>query len=524
MNYIKRVKSTMKQGCDVELGPKTLLVGPNGSGKSTVAQSAELATRGTVSDFEGRDQVKLHTSLARLFAAGSSMEVEVTLSNDDVCSWKMEAKKRGGGFKKPKTEIGAQVRWPLQELQEILTGSENRVASWLETMVLGDLTEADLLRAMPPELRDDTKQLMKGGKPDFMELAKKAKDQARTLRANATRTEKTVESMVQGVAPPLLDEEREKLRAELEGLKPKPGEVTQEQYDLMETSIGSLVERYVEAQNELKSTPEVDPQIRLAVQKVGAARNLIQQHITTFGADQCCWVCGSTNVVPNQRSERLDRAAEALAPQIAIADNRSRLEQTLSSVEQQLRHKVAEREAVKGIAENHQAERDAILAKLAADDAARQTWRNAEAQRTQTELDRKKAARLSKISKALSKAGKELLESSKESFSQGVSVFLPGDETVDVDLAAGRVGLLRDGELHTALSGAEWTRVLVALAAYWTRDSSTPCVLAPADRAWDSDTLGEVMAALSDAPCQVIIMSTVEPAASVEGWTICPTA
>jgi len=77
---------------------------------------------------------------------------------------------------------------------------------------------------------------------------------------------------------------------------------------------------------------------------------------------------------------------------------------------------------------------------------------------------------------------------------------------------------MRDNKLHSALSGAEESRVLLALASAQ-EDGSKPCVLIPKDRGWDAATLYRVMEALADSPVQVIIMSTVEPK-PVEGWTL----
>jgi hypothetical protein len=163
------------------------------------------------------------------------------------------------------------------------------------------------------------------------------------------------------------------------------------------------------------------------------------------------------------------------------------------------------------------ARRDELVAALAADDANRRLWSNAQAQRAEIAFDRKRADKLADIGKALDVAGRKLLDQKKRAFEDRVSAFLPEDDTFGVDLAAGRIGLVRDGHLHSALSGAEWSRVLLALASA-SGDDSTPCVLVPEDRAWDRDTLMDVMKALASAPFQIIIMSTVTPD-PIEGWS-----
>ena len=131
---------------------------------------------------------------------------------------------------------------------------------------------------------------------------------------------------------------------------------------------------------------------------------------------------------------------------------------------------------------------------------------------------RAKADRISLVGKELAKAGKRLLNKQQSEFEAAVSAYLPGEETLGVDLSASRLGLVREDGLHSALSGAEESRVLLALASAQ-EDGSTPSVLIPQDRGWDPATLTRVMQALSQSTAQIIIMSTVEPE-PVEGWSL----
>lgn len=516
MIYIKSVRSTMKKGCEVELGPKTILVGANGAGKSTIVQSAELATQGMVSDLDGRDQVKQHTAIARLFSEGSDIFTECTLSNGKTFSWKMDAKSRGAGFKKPEHKVPMAVRWPVQELQDILKGGTNKVGAWLEGQVVGELTEADILRAVPPDMREEVEDLMRGNPIDFMSLAKTAKDAARNLRTAATKAEKTVDALVEGLAPPMLVEEREAAQQRLDSLKPQPGSLTQAQLDYLNHEIDLLVGSYSKTSDALAALPEVDANMEQALSKLTGALHVISQHKGLFGNESSCFACGSPNTLSAQEST-LQAALETVKPQFEALTGRRALVGQLQSIEAQLRSKVQRRDSVH-VAEDHSAERESILRTLAEDQARSRTWMNAQAQRAQIKLDRHQADRLSAAGKALEAAGKDLLETKTAGFSTQVSAFLPEGEELGVDLESARVGLVREGEMHSALSGAEWSRVLLALASSWV-DGSTPCVLVPEDRAWDRDTLTSVMGALADAPVQVIIMSTVEPD-PVEGWTV----
>ncbi len=46
-NYVKRLRTNVRKGCDHELSPCTAIVGRNGAGKSTVIDALSLALRGT---------------------------------------------------------------------------------------------------------------------------------------------------------------------------------------------------------------------------------------------------------------------------------------------------------------------------------------------------------------------------------------------------------------------------------------------------------------------------------------------
>ena len=520
MIYIKSVKGTLKGGCDAELGPKTVICGRNGAGKSTIIQSLELATVGLVSDMEGREQVKQHTALARLFPDGGPLQVECSLSNGDLFSWSMEDKGKSKGFKEPVHLAPGPVRWPMQDMKVLLRSDKDVVAAWLEKQVLGELTEAELLQPLDPDVLPQVRALMKrAGKKDFMILAKAAKDEAKVLRAAATRAEKTVDAMIEGVQPPLLEETRVELEERKKELDATAGGITEAQHLAMRATVETLADRYVVALNTLgEAPPPPSSAAEAEVAAVASACSLIDQHQRAFGEAAPCWLCGEgTAEQVRTRGSLLKQAQSLLNEQYRAHWEFQKRQEELQAAERELM-RVSELYKNAVVVEDTTEERNSIGAQLAADAAVQRAWRNAKAERAEAARKRVSAAALSKASKVLADAGKTLLDSKKQAYLDSVMAFLPFSEAIDVQLDAGRFGLVRDGQLHSALSGAEWSRVLLALASS-TIDGSTPCVLAPEDRAWDRDTLGSVMAALSESPAQVIIMSTVTPE-PIEGWTI----
>ena len=85
------------------------------------------------------------------------------------------------------------------------------------------------------------------------------------------------------------------------------------------------------------------------------------------------------------------------------------------------------------------------------------------------------------------------------------------------------MGFVRDDVLHTALSGAEWARLTMAVAAARLRltGHDGPVVISPKERAWDPATLTSAMRALTDAPGQVLLLSPIKPKGRLpKGWTM----
>lgn len=519
MIYVEKVESSLKKGCDVVLSPRTLLVGPNGSGKSSVVQSIELASNGWASDMEGRACVKLPQALARLFPEGVRRFSKVTLSNGTTLEWELENGAKDGSYKRPEHNPSVQLRWPVQTLTEVLRGDVATVSSWLEQQVLGNLKESDIVSSMPPAVREIVRDFVRRQrKYDFIALAKEAKNEAKNLRSQATKSDKTVESMVEGIAPPLEDESRAELENKLKSLSALPSGISQQAYEAERQTIHDMQGDLTRLEAALKAIPAVDSAFRSAVHSVTVAGNLLKAHVETFPMASCM-VCG--NDKPNfvGQAGKITDAKKRLAAFITAEESRLQAEQDIANLQAKLRQAVevfTGREIAVPVDENA---KRSIMAQLAADDAARKSWANADAVKKENDQLRSRADLLSIASSALEKAGKQWLEKRKQDFIEAVNLFLPVGETLGVDLETGRFGLMRDGELHSALSGAEWSRVLLALAAAQEKDGSTPCVLVPEDRAWDPVTLERVMTALSVSTVQVIIMSTVAPPGPVEGWT-----
>ena len=520
MKHFAQVESSLKGGCDVRLGRHSVVVGDNGAGKSTIVQALQLATTGAVSDMEGRENVKLHTSLARLFST-SDRFARAVLSDGTTFEWSMEDGNKEGALKKPKHDAPMTVRWPLQDLSAVLKGDATTVSAWLENRVVGSLTAEELLSVVPPGMRDHVQDFIQyERKLDFIALAKKAKSEARKLRMAATKSDSTIESMLEGVAPPMLEVTRKKLESDLAALGEPTEGVTQERYDEIKGEIVKLAEAYVQVAEHIADLSDAEPGMISAVKKLEHYIELCDIHARELSG-QDCWVCGQGTAedILTQRVE-LQSTYESLVAASKGFSKRKEFETQAEILQNAMQEKVDYLKSLKIVNREDQDRRSQIVARMTQDAANRRTWENAEANRLQNEQSRARADILTLVAKTLEKAGKRVLSDKKSAFEEAVSAFLPAGETLGVDLDSGRLGLIREGKLHTALSGAEWSRVLLALAVSQEGDSNLPCVMVPEDRAWDGGTLSKVMESLSGAPCQIIIMSTVAPETPVEGWSL----
>jgi hypothetical protein len=156
--------------------------------------------------------------------------------------------------------------------------------------------------------------------------------------------------------------------------------------------------------------------------------------------------------------------------------------------------------------------------------ASRDSWLKVQqAESSALEADRS-AVEWKALKEALENAMALTLEQSLAAFVAKVQQNLPGTDQFDLKLRDGdrevvSFGLVRGGFLHTALSGAEWARVMAAMSAACVAPGKYACLI-PEERAFDPDTLKSVMEALSGSTHQVILTSPVKPKKVPAGWTV----
>ena len=160
-------------------------------------------------------------------------------------------------------------------------------------------------------------------------------------------------------------------------------------------------------------------------------------------------------------------------------------------------------------------------------EGARASWQNVRAAKMRARDLSARQRLYSDLHAAIEDAIGGVLERARTDFVKKVQSYLPVEDGFDLVLSENgkdvcKFGFVREGNLHTALSGAEWARLTLALAAAVTSDDDADLsVLTPEDRAFDAETLAAVMRGLSNAPGQVLLCSPVAPAGRApKGWTV----
>jgi hypothetical protein len=156
--------------------------------------------------------------------------------------------------------------------------------------------------------------------------------------------------------------------------------------------------------------------------------------------------------------------------------------------------------------------------------SARDTWDTVQKAESTAISAERSADEWGALKDAATEAVGLTLESARVAFVNAVQQHLPASDVFDLRLRDGdrevvQFGLVRGDALHTALSGAEWARVMAAMANATVPAETYACLL-PEERAFDPETLESVLVALGDSPHQVIITSPVAPVSVPDGWVV----
>jgi len=224
--HVASIESNIKDGVNVALAPKTLIVGPNASGKSAIVNAVELAVSASVSDVIGRVVMSSEGELLAL-APGRKAPLLATakLSDGSTAIWNMD---EGTGKSKAKRathavppSIDPLTVFPLRLVREALTGSAEKARKFFLSHV-GEISDADIRARIPVSLGENYRSAMSeclAADPPVDKLLKAldvSKKRARDAKAKAKAATAVATEVGQGLAAPTPVEMLAQWRGELD--------------------------------------------------------------------------------------------------------------------------------------------------------------------------------------------------------------------------------------------------------------------------------------------------------------------
>ena len=544
--HIAKVKTNVKVGADVEIGPKTLIVGRNGSGKSTIINAVELALTSRVSDVAGRTDIAREADVMALAPAGESLVASITFDDGTqarYCVTGSTAKAKKADVARPSSLEYDEVL-PIRALKDAVLGSAVTARKYLLSKVAGDTTRDTVAELMPTdEMKRSWAALAatfdaSTPTPDVLvAVLEKAGKSQRDATADA-KAAREASKLVSGgrASPPSKDELTTATKArdaareawmrgsEAKNAGARRDAVAQELETLVPRAEAALGEA-VQLGATLSNTPAPE------------APHPVFPHVcavlTESLAQGECLVCGAGKPDADALTfleQELAGYQKAVTEHAALS---AKYRAAQSSADALIaRVEALEAELVRaGGSAAPAADLTALKAELDAADAAltdlrvvADAWAAARKNEAAAVEAEAAAERWKAFKSACESAVGVVLNQALARFKARVQESLPDGDVFDLRLQDGdrevvAFGLVRNGTLHTALSGAEWARVVAAMAAACVPAGRFAC-LVPEERAFDPQTLTEVLEAFSSSPHQVILASPVKPKKTPKGWTV----
>ena len=513
--YISEVTSNLKSpdksSWHIKLGQRTLIVGSNASHKSSILQACELALTGAVDDLVWRSVVR-DVALLVTMAPDDTLVSNILLSNGGYHDFKVVA-----GYRAPSTSF-AQNTLPIRQVREAIAGGPATARKMFLPWLAGELTDADLLAHIPAKLHNKFKDLLQhvGQGQTRADALLRIEEYAGKQQRDAAKECKGAQSIIGELTSQM--EEAPSVEAlaaaevrlhDLLSVKPAPKE-----------SEEVVRARIVKARQKFNEFEEIASHLMFE----SSAENILTS-AQTHALDQCP-VCSS-----QIGTEHLD----------ACLTHYRNLNQSLEE-----KHALTYVEAVQGMGfaeqevtadedmltylllpSSESTTEDIVKAQAEYDDlkTAQVKWQTLTAAKRKVEQYEEDVATYKNLKAACSKAIAALVKERSAGFCSVVASFLPKgwEFSLKVDAKTFRIGLLRDGEIHSALCGAEGAAVItaIAMATSSTLPAHMPAVLIPEDRAFDPRTLAAVMRGYNKFDGQVIMASTVRPRGRPsKHWTI----
>lgn len=508
------LKTTSAKGRQINLGPKTLIVGPNGSGKSSIQQSLQLALVGSADDLLGRTGVR-DGGLLMSMVSDDRLAIHAKLNTGNDYTF---LAKDGG---RPVHDIGATASLPLHQVREVLEGSPATARKAFLGWAAADVTTHDVADSVPAIYRAKYRDISdavgrgKNAVDALLAVIEYVGKRQRDAAKEATGAETLLTSMTEDLENCPTEEQ---IKASLALSNEAHARLLSAQNAA--NTHASLTRRVQDLQAKLAApeVAQVDPTERDFYKGMAFASTVAVDRGLT-ACPLCSSAVGAGHLVACRNFYA--QAAKELAANAGPMINRPLLKEQLRAALVELEAlQVQDTDGLRRAAES--AQEEYLKLRNLAD-----RWANlTRARDTAAEMGRESET-YKGMKKELETVVGDLLKRVSGGFCERVQAFLPKGWTFGMQLVENgkevfRLGLMRDGKLRAALSGAEWATVTCAIAMTITTSlkPEQPVLVMPEDRGWDADTIGKVLTAWSSFDGQVVIGTTTKPKKVPSGWTV----
>lgn len=571
--YVAEVESNVKRAVKETLGPRVIITGPNGSGKSAIVNTVELTLGEFISDIAGRARLSRGQDIIETAQDGADQLVASVRLSDNR-SRKVSYVRKGTKVSTPDPEGDAiKARFITDEIENHLLGSPESARRYLLRAAAGTLVRADILRRLDEshhaayiEAAAEVEKRL-GSQLDEVTLLAEVRDHFGALAKQATLEADGAQATINSLSsnlPPLPTEAQMQAAEAAEAVAlaalsaapaPRVNAPTMDAVNALNDRLTAAFHALREVQfawqtNEQEMTllaSAAPPAMDVDLDALDALIRVAVQHMESPTA---CGICGTPWHAAQQThfSAVCGALAEAKQKTAAYEDWRNR---AVAATEQADRVKaqleqaqVAFRAAESAYVDAAARMQDTVdsgdraqLEKTARD--ARDTvqryrdtvsrWDTITAARRDVTQRRQAAQAAALLRDAVAEVIAGVVDAAISAFKLRVQDYLPPNDVFDIRLTDSvvRFGFVRNGHLHTGLSGAEWARLVVAMANALCEpppgrqvDTTVVPIIVVRDKAWDAHTLRAAMVALADAPGQILLCHPTPPAGKLpKGWT-----
>ena len=558
MIHVTSISSNVKKGANAQLKSKVLIVGPNGSGKSSILHALSLACSGKVYDVAGASEVNKPTDIVRHLGHGDEALFSTAYFSDgSEATWRRE---------------GTTTTEPVSPMDfcmlasDLLTGTNEAKRAEIQKLTIPLVTEdayATARRAYPDFtlaaldafVAEDARLTLLRPVERLIAVVESATAQKRAETKREKDLQTTINAISGSAGLPVTDDAMATARERLSTLSAgaKPGAVSEAAQDQARNERATTLEAIGQVDTEIKAAQ--DSQAQWAAYRDGlpapavsaypsellAGFGVLADYVAKLGADTC-FVCGSGVGYAHLEAQAAGLAAFVAAEQDKAkpSPDRANADRTIAELATTIGGLQAKRSGLLGVV----ARADSVLAApvasvnpaeiseasaLVAKYEARQRdhLRLTEAKTAQAAAE-KRIKTLDAVIKVAAELRITLMQQASGSLAENISKFMPAGtafaiEESDVHLLIGFRD--REGVFRSAASGAEEAAILIAIAAFRASSSSRGQVVVAPERQWSPDHLAAVMKAVENAPCQVVIVSTVLPAGKIARslWSVVET-